>query len=100
MTHPYTISGPALADLGEVRDYYLGVAGEQVANRMLERIYDRFRLIAEYPYIGMARPEYGEGFRTYRPPNTPYVIGYLLRGDIVEITHVVHGRRNMGRLFG
>ena len=100
MTPPYSISGPALADLGGIWDYYLSATGERVANRMLGRIYARCRLIAEHPRIGVARPEYGAGFRTYRPPDTPYVIGYLVRGDIVEITHVVHGRRNLGRLFG
>ena len=94
------VSGPALADLREIREYYLRVASESVSTRLIQRIYDRFQLIKEHPYIGVSRPEYGVGIRTYRPPDTPYIIAYTISGDAVRITRVVHGRRNLGRLFG
>ena len=96
----YSIARAALVDMSNIEEYYLGAAGEQVARRMLGQIYARFQLIAEHPYIGVSRPEYGEGIRTYRPPNLPYIIFYTISGDAVRITRVVHGRRNLGRLFG
>ena len=86
--------------MNQIWRYYDEVAGEEVANGMLDRIEARFQLIGEQPYIGVSRPEFGEGIRTYRPPDTPYIIAYTIDGGIVRITRVVHGRRNLGRLFG
>ena len=100
MTYSYEVTGPAARDLNQVGDYYYEVAGEEVANRLLARIEARFLVIAENPYIGVLRAEYGPGVRIYRVPNLPYVIIYKVISDIVEITRVVHGRRNLGRLFG
>ena len=96
----YSIARAALVDMNNIEEYYLSVAGERVARRVLGRIHARFQLIAEHPYIGVARPEYGEEIRIYRLPNTPYIIAYTVSGGMVEITRVVHGRRNLGRLFG
>ena len=86
--------------MDEIWDYYEAVAGVEVANRLVTRIESRFPLIAENPYIGVARPEYGVGIRTYHPPGLPYIIAYTISGDIVRITRVVDGRRNLRRLFG
>ena len=100
MTAPYDVAEPAVRDLDQIWDYYEEVAGVEVANRLLIRIESRFPLIAENPYIGVARPEYGAGIRTYYTPGLPYIIAYTISGDTVRITRVVHGRRNLGRLFG
>ena len=100
MIAPYDVTEPAVRDLDQIWDYYDQVAGVEVANRLVTRSESRFPLIAENPYIGVARPEYGAGIRTYRPPGLPYIIAYTISGDIVRITRVVHGRRNLGRLFG
>ena len=96
----YSVTRAALVDISNIEEYYLSASGEQLARRVLGQIYARFQLIAEHPYIGVARPEYGEGVRTYSPPGLPYIIAYTISGDIVRITRVVHGRRNLGRLFG
>ena len=100
MNAPYEVTGPAARDLAQIWNYYDEAAGEEVANRLLARIEARFPVIAENPYIGVLRTEYGAGVRTYRPPNLPYIIFYTISGDTVRITRVVHGRRNLGRLFG
>ena len=86
--------------MDQIWDYYDEVAGEEVANRLVTRIESRFPVIAENPYIGVLRTEYGPEVRVYRVPNLPYVIIYKVSGDIVEITRVVPGRRNLSRLFG
>ena len=100
MTAPYDITAPAVRDLDQIWDYYDEVAGEEVANRLVTRIESRFPLIAENPYIGVLRTEYGSGVRAYPVPNLPYTIIYQISGGMVEIARVVHGRRNLGRLFG
>ena len=96
----YSVTRAALVDISNIEEYYLSASGEQLARRVLGQIYARFQLIAEHPYIGVARPEYGEGVRAYHPPGLPYIIAYTISGDIVEIARVVHARRNLGRLFG
>ena len=100
MSAPYDVTGPAARDLAQIWNYYDEVAGEEVATRLLTRIESRFPVIAENPYIGVLRTEYGAGVRAYPVPNLPYVIIYNISGGLVEITRVVHGRRNLGRLFG
>ena len=100
MTARYEVTRPAARDLNQIWDYYDEVAGEEVADRQIGRIESRFLLIAENPYIGVLRTEYGPDVRTYRVPNLPYVIIYKVSGGVIEITRVVHGRRNLRRLFG
>ena len=100
MTAPYDVAGPAARDLAQIWNYYESAAGEEVANRQLIRIESRFPIIAENPYIGVLRTEYGPGVRAYRVPNLPYTIIYQISGGMVEIARVVHGRRDLGRLFG
>ena len=100
MNYSYEVTGPAVRDLNQIGDYYYEVAGEEVANRLLARIESRFLVIAENPYIGVLREEYGPGVRAYPVPNLSYVIIYKVSIGMVEITRVVHGRRNLGRLFG
>ena len=100
MTASYDLTGPAVRDLDQIWAYYDEVAGEEVATRLLRRIESRFPVIAENPYIGVLREEYGPGVRAYPVPNLSYVIIYKVSIGMVEITRVVHGRRNLGRLFG
>ena len=100
MTAAYRVTDSASRDLTQIWCYYDEAAGEEVANRLIARIESLFPLIAENPHIGVLRTEYGAGVRTYRPPNLPYIIFYTISGDTVRITRVVHGRRNLGRLFG
>ena len=100
MTAPYGIADSASRDLAQIWYYYDEAAGEEVANRLVTRIESRFPLIAENPYIGVLRTEYGSGVRAYPVPNLPYTIIYQISGGMVEIARVVHGRRNLGRLFG
>ena len=100
MTAPYDVTGPAARDLAQIWNYYEEAAGDEVANRQIIRIESRFPLIAENPYIGVMRTEYGAGVRAYPVPNLPYTIIYQISGGMVEIARVVHGRRNLRRLFG
>lgn len=86
MTAAYRVTDSASRDLLQIWRYYDEAAGEEIANGMLDRIEARFQIIGEHPYIGVARPEYGEDVRAYHPPNLPYIIFYAISGDTVRIT--------------
>ena len=51
----YRIAGSATRDLDRIWDYHHSVAGEEVANQLIDRLYERFLILAEHPYMGVAR---------------------------------------------
>ena len=61
------------------------------ANRQLARLYYRFELLAEYPYLGMAGGMAdASGLRRYNVPGTAFIILYYPRAGHVEIARVIH----------
>ena len=95
----YRISASALRDLSQIWDYYSGVAGEETADRQIANLYERFHLLADHPYAGVARDLFAEGLRSHAVPSTRYVIFYFPRDSGIEIAHVVHGGQDMTQLF-
>jgi toxin ParE1/3/4 len=90
----------AEADLEEI---WLYVAREssstETATRLVDRITDRFLLLSSFPFAGRARDrDLGAGLRSF--PVGEYVIVYLVENLEVSILRVVHGRRELDRLFG
>lgn len=96
----YRISTPAVRDLEGIWDYYHNAAGQDVTNRLLDRLYRLFLLLADQPRIGKSRPELASGLRSYAVPNTRFVIFHTLRENGVDVVRVVHGSRDLTRLFG
>ena len=83
-----------------IADYYATAVGTERANAMIASIVGRFRLLAEHPRIGVARPELSPGLRSYAAPRTPYAIFYLPRERGVDVVRILHGSRDLGRQFG
>ena len=75
------------------------MANEETADRQIARLYERFQILAEHPYVGVARDLFAEGLRSHAVPNTRYIIFYFPHDNGVEIAHVVHGNQDMARLF-
>ena len=96
----YRLAAPAADDLDGIADYYAMAAGAGRANAMIASIVGRFRLLAEHPRIGVARPELSPGLRSYAAPGTPYAIFYLPRERGVDIVRILHGTRDLARQFG
>ena len=96
----YRIATPAVHDLDQIWVYYDRVAGEEVADRQLDSLYQRFLLLAEQPYMGVARPELDLVLRSHTVPHTRFIIFHIPRDYGVEIVRVVHGSRNLSQLFG
>jgi toxin ParE1/3/4 len=81
---------PALRDLAAARAYIardnLPAADEQVV-RVMAAVAD----LLQFPQIG--RPGRREGTRELVIGRTPYIVPYRLRGDLIEILRVLHGRQ-------
>lgn len=81
---------PALHDLAAARAYIardnLPAADEQVV-RVMAAVAD----LLQFPQIG--RPGRREGTRELVISRTPYIVPYRLRGDLIEILRVLHGRQ-------
>jgi toxin ParE1/3/4 len=74
-------------------------ASIEIANHLIDAITDRFVALAAFPYIGRARDEdFGPGYRSLAVGE--YVIAYCIENADVLILRVVHGRRNLEKLFG
>lgn len=67
------------------------------ADKFLDEIEAGFNLLAKSPEIGMPRSDFMENLRSF--PIKRYVIFYRLIEDGVEIVRVLHGARDIARLF-
>jgi toxin ParE1/3/4 len=54
--------------------------------------------LGEMPGKGVSRPQWGADVRVWFVDR--YVIAYRVKGDVVEIVRIVHGARELDRLFG
>ncbi|MXY22011.1 MAG: type II toxin-antitoxin system RelE/ParE family toxin [Dehalococcoidia bacterium] len=99
-SNSYRISTSASRDLAHIWEYYRRVASEETADRQIARLHERFQILANHPYAGVARHLFSEGLRSHAVPNTRYIIFYFPYDNGVEIAHVVHGNQDTSRLFG
>jgi len=58
---------------------------------------DTFRSLCASPLIGRPRKALRAGLRSFTHGN--YIIFYHLTGPDIEIIRVIHGRRDLGRIF-
>ena len=93
------IPGKPLEDINSIWDYLHNLAGEQVADRYIERIYEVFELLSEHPYLGRPRPDIALNIRSYSVSRTPYIILYFPRDYGVEISRVFDSRQDLSDLF-
>ncbi|HSI34229.1 MAG: type II toxin-antitoxin system RelE/ParE family toxin [Phycisphaerae bacterium] len=93
----YEVSPNARLDLGDIYSYIERVNSTAVAERMIRRIAKAFLLLADYPGGGRDRPDLGPGYRSL--PERPYVIVYKPVDGGVRILRVVHGSRDLIRMF-
>ena len=96
----HRVAPRADADLDDIWLYVANDAGNlEIANRLIDSITDRFFLLADFPHLGRNRDEdFGIGSRSH--PIGEYLIVYCIEGADVLILRVVHGRRDLGTLFG
>ena len=83
MSH-FDLTHDAREDLQQIHDYTAQYNYDS-ALRLVGRIEERFELLADYPYLGVARPEFGATHRSFVVLGTDYVIIYRPIEDGVEI---------------
>lgn len=70
---------------------YIAQDNPAAAARLVGAIRELVKYLATHPAIG--RPGRVPGTRELVVPNTPYIIPYRVRGNVVEILRIFHGRR-------
>ena len=84
------------ADLYDIATY---VARDNLdaALRFIDRIDQKLKLLSEFPGLGRTRDDLAAGLRGF--PFGNYVIFYRQIADGIELVRVLHGARDMRRLF-
>jgi len=67
------------------------------ADKLIDEIYARFRLLAATPRIGRRRPELDKAIRSFVVAG--YVIFYRQSAKGIEVARVLHGHRDIRSLF-
>lgn len=80
----------------DLLELWLTIAAENpaAADGVVDQLDEIARLLATRPEMGRARPELGEGVRSF-PTRTPYLLFYLPRPDGVIIVRVLHHARDI-----
>lgn len=90
----HRLAPEAAAALDEIW-YELATASgrEDIADRVVDNITQRFSFLACYPQMGRKRDDLRPGLRGF--PVGDYVILYRIEGLDVLILHMLHGRRDI-----
>lgn len=93
----FTVSPTARRDITDIWKY---IAADSVhhATRWREQLYELFLLLAAQPRIGLASDELEPGTRRF--PFGNYLIYYRITRRGIQVTHVVHGKRDQRKAFG
>lgn len=97
MTSTYRVTPRAHQDLINIGRYTLKRWGREQRNVYLGAIEQRFKLIAENPYMGRHRPDVKEGY--YCWPQGSHVIFYLIRENGIDIIGIPHQRMDILNYF-
>ncbi|SRR6266446_2862851 len=76
-----------------------GVGGEDpaAADRLLDMIEEKCRLLAQFPEMGRKREELAPALRSFPVGN--YLIFYRARAEGIQVIRVLHGARDLPPLF-
>ena len=87
----------AQTDMDEIWTY-IAQRNRQAADRLSDRIVERFEMLGRQPLIGESFGHISPGVRRVVEGN--YVSYYEIEADVVFIRRVLHGARDLGRFFG
>jgi toxin ParE1/3/4 len=91
-----TFAPQAALDLEEIGDF-IAADNPPAARRFLVALRVRCDELVEAPFAGRTRPELFAGLRS--TPFKRYVIFYTVDDDEIRIERVLHGARDIDRLF-
>jgi len=93
----YRVSEDAERDLDEIFLYGANRASPETADRVVDRITERFWLLGEHPGVGKLARDMAPGVRCF--PAGKYLIYYRKTSRGTDILHVFHGARDQVRAF-
>jgi toxin ParE1/3/4 len=93
----YRISDDAENDLDEIFLYWAEHASLTIADRMIEGIVERFRLLGEFPEAGRYSGDIAPGVRCF--PAGDYLIYYRRARKYTDILDIFHGAREQTEAF-
>ena len=76
---------------------YIAAEHEQAAYRLIDTIDEKLDMLAQFPHAGVERPELLKDLRSF--PVGRYLIFYRPIEDGIEVLRVLHGARDLRRLF-
>jgi toxin ParE1/3/4 len=92
----FSISNAAKADINDIWDY-IAEDNLSAANRLIDRFEQVFGNLADQPGIGRLRQELGYELRAFVVG--AYVVFYRPTSAGIEIARVLHGARDIERMF-
>jgi toxin ParE1/3/4 len=93
----YRVSKAAARELDEIFLYWARRVSLAIADRVVERITDRFRLLGEFPDAGKAADDIAPGVRLF--PAGKYLIYYRKTSKGTNIVHIIHSARDQKAAF-
>jgi toxin ParE1/3/4 len=91
----YRVSEAAEGDLDEIFVYWAARVSLPIAEKVVDRITERFGLLGEYPRSGKRVPKYPRGLFCFPAGN--YLIYYRATRRGTDIIHIFHRARNQSR---
>ncbi len=93
----YRVSENAARDLDEIFVYWANRASPEAADRVIDKITERFWLLGLHPEAGKRAGDIAPGVKCF--PAGRYLIYYRKTRRGIDILHIFHGARNQGRAF-
>jgi toxin ParE1/3/4 len=93
----YRVSENAERDLDEIFAYWAERASLEIADRVIDKITDRFWPLGEHPNVGRASDDVAAGVKCF--PAGKYLIYYRVTRRGTDILHVFHGARDQRKAF-
>jgi len=93
----YRVSEDAEQDLLEIFSNWAKQASLEIADRVIDRITERFWLLGEHPDAGKPAAHIAACVKCF--PAGKYLIYYRRSRSGTDILHIFHGARNQGSAF-
>ena len=88
MANSFNLTFRAREDLRGIWKYTSEVWGEAQADSYIAGLNKRFLWLAEFPRLGMHRPDICEGYYCF--PQGSHLVFYLIRGNKIDIIGIPH----------
>jgi toxin ParE1/3/4 len=88
----FHVSKAAERELDQIFAFWGRRVGVDVADRLIDTIEERFRVLGQYPSAGRECDEVTPG--VFRFPAGQYLIYYRKKRGMIHILHVIHGARD------